>query len=195
MYFCLKKDMQEQWVDIIGYEGLYQISNLGRVKSLEKSWITGRGGIRHQEEKLLKLGKTKDGYLYVTLYKNGKPKLFKVHRLVAVHFIPNPNNLPQVNHKDEVKTNNIVINLEWCTHQYNNNYGTRNERVGKAMLNHKAISIPILQIDKDTNKVIREWPSSMQVERELCINNSHIIQCCKGKRKTAGKFKWRYSTY
>ena len=178
--------MEEQWLGIIGFEGLYQVSNLGRVKSLEKSYVTGRGWIRHQEEKLLKPRKTKFGYLQITLCKNGKIKHLTVHRLVALHFLPNPNNLPMVNHKDENKENNIASNLEWCDAKYNTNYGTARERLAKAL------SIPILQIEKETNKIIKEWFSIMQVERELGIHHSSIIQCCKGERKTAGGFKWKY---
>ena len=161
--------MEEQWLDIIGYEG-YQVSNLGRVKSL--------GNYKTRKEKILKQCIDKDGYLQVQLCKNGKIKTFKVHRLVAQAFIPNPDNLPQVNHKDENKENNIVSNLEWCTQQYNSEY---------------SFAKPILQIDKDTNEIIREWASARQVERELGIDDSSIIKCCKGKLKTARGSKWRYS--
>mgnify|MGYP002679946246 CR=1 FL=1 len=115
--------MGEVWKDIKGYEGLYQVSNLGRVRSLNY----GRSG----ETKLLKQGTT-NGYKRVFLYKNGKGKNYFVHRLVAMAFIPNPNNLPIINHKDEDSSNNNVNNLEWCTQEYNLNYGTRNERASKS---------------------------------------------------------------
>ena len=169
----------EQWKPIEGYEGLYEISNLGNVRALEKSWVTGKGTVRHQKEKILKLAKDTNGYLQLNLYKDGKYKYFRVHRLVALHFLPNPNNYNEVNHKDEVKTNNIVSNLEWCSRQYNAEY---------------SLSKPILQINKEANEVIREWPSIIQVERELGINQSSISRCCKGKKyyKSAGGFKWKY---
>ena len=116
--------MNEEWRDIEGYEGLYQVSNLGRVKSLNCRGHKGCIGILTPRFD----GK---GYEMVALYKEGKARNTKVHRLVAQAFIPNPNNYPQVNHKDEDKTNNCVDNLEWCDTQYNNTYGTRIERMLK----------------------------------------------------------------
>ena len=103
----------EEWRDIKGYEGKYKISSYGKVKSL-----------KYKDEKLLRPSYDKDGYKQVILYNNGKGKKWFIHRLVAIHFLPNPNNLPQVNHKDEDKANNAVENLEWCTCKYNINYGT-----------------------------------------------------------------------
>lgn len=166
----------EIWRDIEGYHN-YQVSNLGRVKSLNYN-KTGK-------EKILKNSKNKDGYLFARLYKEGKVKTFKVHRLVAQVFIPNPDNLPQVNHKDENKTNNCVENLEWCTAQYNTNYGTHNERMAKAK------SLHILQFNKEGN-FIRKWESIRDIERDLDFNNGNISKCCKGKYKTAYGFKWCY---
>lgn len=113
----------EKWKDIKGYEGLYQISNLGNVKSLKK-----KAGKSTRSERLIKTHFDKDGYVYATLCKNNKTHLATIHRLIAEAFIPNPNNLPQINHKDEDKTNNSIDNLEWCTCKYNINYGTRTER-------------------------------------------------------------------
>ena len=107
--------MKEEWKDIKGYEGLYQISSYGRVYSFYKKGY-------------LELNLNKYGYLHVGLYREGKRKVYKVHRLVAQTFILNPNNYPEVNHKDENKINNYISNLEWCTHQYNNFYGTKNIR-------------------------------------------------------------------
>lgn len=116
--------MKEMWKDIPGYEGLYQVSNLGNIRSLKYA-----GG---NKVKLLKQATT-NGYKQVQLSKNGKGKNHLVHRLVAIAFIPNPNNLPVVNHKDENPSNNNVDNLEWCTQEYNINYGTRNERASESM--------------------------------------------------------------
>ena len=116
--------MNEIWKDIPGYEGKYEVSNLGNVRSLNYN--------RSGEPKLLKQGNV-NGYKVVILYKDGKKKTCNVHRLVAMTFIPNPDNLPIVNHKDEDKSNNNVNNLEWCTYKYNNTYGTARERAGKKM--------------------------------------------------------------
>lgn len=113
----------EKWKDIKGYEGLYQVSNFGNVKSLNYK--------RTNKEALLKLQTNTDGYKIINLRKDGKNKLYLVHRLVAMTFIPNPNNYPIVNHKDENKENNSVDNLEWCTHIYNLNYGDRGKVVSK----------------------------------------------------------------
>lgn len=115
---------QEVWKDIDEYKGLYQISNLGRVKSLKKY-----AGKSLREEKILKTYKDKDGYIKVILCKNNKTRFLSIHRLLAEAFIPNPENLPQINHKDENKENNDIDNLEWCTCKYNINYGSRNERM------------------------------------------------------------------
>lgn len=122
--------MQEFWRDIKGYEGLYQISNFGNVKSVER--IVKRGtNFKPVCERVLKTG-DKDGYKYVILSKNGKTKTGWVHRLVAQAFIPNPDKLPCINHKDENPSNNRVDNLEWCDREYNVNYGTCPLRISKA---------------------------------------------------------------
>lgn len=117
----------EVWKDVLGYEGLYQVSNKGNVYSVERVSSQGKkcGG------RILKLGYNRGGYLKVNLYKDGKMKTKIVHRLVAEAFIPNPNNYPEINHIDEVKDNNNIENLEWCTSKYNSNHGTRNERARK----------------------------------------------------------------
>lgn len=173
--------MKEIWKDIVDYEGLYQISNLGRVKSLNYRH-TGR-------EKMLKLSVNNKGYIIVKLWKNRKFKSFRLHRLVAQAFIPNPNNLPFINHKSEIKTQNNVENLEWCDAKYNINYGTRKERVAEKTTNGKC-SKPVLQIDQLTDTIIAEFPSTREVQRQLGL--THISECCKGNRKTCGGFKWKY---
>lgn len=167
---------KEIWKDILGYEGLYQVSNFGRVKSL-----------KFGKERILKLTKDKDGYLIVNLYKNNKSKTFKVHRLVAEAFIPNPDNLPQVNHKDEDKSNNIVSNLEWCDVKYNQNYGTRNKRIGKSNTNGKR-SKTVLQYTLD-GKFVREWESYRECKRN---GFNHVSECCRGKLKSCEGFIWLY---
>ena len=194
---------KEIWKDIKNYEGLYQVSNLGNVKSLNYSH-TGK-------EQILKPPTTKAGYLRVYLYKEGKKrKRFLVHRLVAMAFLDNSDNLPQVNHKDENKKNNCVENLEWCTHTFNMNYGTRLERVAAALkgrifstetrkkMSAKATngknSKPVLQIDPVTNEVIAEFPSVNEVHRQLGFSCGNISSCCNGRYKTCGGFKWQYKT-
>ena len=128
--------MEEIWKDIEGYEGLYQVSNMGRVKSVERMKWSGKCYYK-APERILKPRKNGGGYLVVMLSKNGKVKTCRVHRLVATAFIPNPNNLPQINHIDENKGNNHMENLEWCDSKYNNNYGTHNKRVSEKLRGRK----------------------------------------------------------
>lgn len=166
----------EVWKDIKVYEGLYQVSNYGRVKSLNYHLT--------KKEMVLKASPDCGGYLKVVLYKNGKRKHFLVHRLVAEAFLPNPDNLPQINHKDEDKTNNIVENLEWCDVRYNINYGTHNERVAEKL------SKPVLQFTID-GRLLKEWSSAS----ECCRNGfgkGNVAACCRGKRKSAYNFIWKY---
>ena len=176
----------EIWRDIEGYEGLYQVSNLGRVKSLSRRDRLNRV----IQEKILKPFFNRDGYLNVKLYKEGKRKQSKVHRLVAQAFISNPDNKSQVNHRDEDKTNNKVENLEWVTSKENNNYGTRNERMAKSLQNHKQTSKPIYGINIKTNERI-EFPSTQEAGRNG-FNHSNIVHCLKGRYKTHKGYKWFY---
>lgn len=169
----------EVWKDIEGYEGLYQVSNTGKVKSL--------GNDKSRKEKILKQGKHTDGYFQVSLFKNSKRKTFRVQCLVAKAFIPNPENKLEVNHKNEIKTDNRVENLEWCDHKYNINYGTRNERVSKILTNRKDNSKNVLCVE--TNII---YQSIMEAQRNTGISNTNISECCNGKRKTAGKLHWKY---
>lgn len=184
--------LNEYWKDIKGYEGLYQVSNFGRIKSIKTNTV-------------LKPFLSNKGYYQVSLCKNGIRKKFLVHRLVAIAFIPNPNNYKCVNHKNEITTDNFVYidddgyfvaelsNLEWCTHLYNMNYGhikekQRNAKLGK--YNNK-ISKPILQFDLDNN-YIREWPSMAEIKRQLGYQQSAICQCCKFILKSAYGYLWKY---
>lgn len=125
--------MLEEWKDVVGFEGLYQISNLGNVKTMSRPAPTthrGHVGYRMIRERLMHPAHGSKSYPCVRLRKNGKTITKTVHRMVAEAFIPNPNNLPEVNHKDENKYNNCVDNLEWCTHKQNMNSGTVSARIG-----------------------------------------------------------------
>lgn len=186
------EDMEgEVWKDVVGYEGLYQVSNLGRVKSLDKV-ISTRNGYS-SFEKSIKGRVLKQvlvmGYLKVHLVNIGKGKSIPVHRFVAMAFISNKNNYPQVNHKDEDKTNNIVDNLEWCTALYNNNYGTRNERISKNQNNDRK-NKPILQFTSD-GKFVKEWVSITEASK-YGFQRRSIQRCLNGEYKRHYKFIWKY---
>ena len=165
------------WRDVEGYEGLYQVSSEGRVKSLKRK--------RRRKERFLKPGMDKDGYLFVNLWAGGKQKNHKVHRLVCQAFHENPGNKPQVNHINEIKTDNRASNLEWCTYAENNNHGTRNERVAKAQ------SKPVAQYAQD-GELIKIWPSTREAERQTGFRHGYIGQSANGKRKQAYGFIWKY---
>lgn len=186
--------MIEIWRDIKDYEGLYQVSNFGRVKSLNYNH-TG-------QEQILKPNKNKDGYLVVGLHKNGKSKQFRVHRLVGMAFADlvdwvedakgKPFSELEINHKKEMeKANNHVSNLEWCDRKYNNKYGTHNERMAKTKTNGKK-SKPVYQFTLD-GEFVREWPSVREVERQTGYNNSFISACCRGDYKQAYGYIWSYN--
>lgn len=175
MQIINKDQMIEIFKDIEGYEGLYQISNLGNVKAL------GNGGSNTSKERILKPTKNQKGYLYVGLCKEGKRKKYKIHRLVAQMFLPNSNNFTEINHKDEDKTNNQVTNLEWCTRAYNMNYGSRNQRVAESL------SKQVLCVE---NGVI--YPSTNEVQRQTGFSQGNISKCCNGKCKQAYGFHWKY---
>ena len=183
----------ENWKDVKGYEGLYQVSDCGNVKSLERDAYFPNGTFHHHvEEKILVPNSNGNGYLHVQLHKNGKKKQEYVHRLVAMAFIPNPENKPQVNHKDEIKNNNAVSNLEWCDIQYNANYGTRIQRCVQNRRDFKFGNHPNAKavFCEELNK---KFDSTRRAEEELGIDASAIVKACKGKRKTAGKLHWRYA--
>lgn len=178
---------------MVGYEGKYEVSDLGRVRSLNY--------LRKGKAKLLKQQLDKHGYKRVRLYKDGKAKTLLVHRLVTIAFLPNPNNLPMVNHKDENKTNNNVDNLEWCTVSYNNNYGTKNKRasesLSKSMTGKKGKdangSKPILMYDKKGN-FIRRFDAIADANEYFGKDRtcSSIGECLRGRNKTAYGFIFKY---
>lgn len=175
-----------EWRDIKGYEGLYQISDDGQVKSL------GNGNSSNSKEKILKSADNGWGYLFVYLCKNGKMKKYYVHRLVAEAFIPNPSKLPQINHKDENPLNNCVENLEFCDASYNINYGMRNKRVAEKMTNNEKTSKPVKQFDLRGN-FIKEYPSTMEVQRKFGYAQPNISAACSGRLRQAYGYRWSYN--
>ena len=154
----------EHWKAIDGYEGLYEVSDLGRVKSL--------GNNKSGKEKILKPGKNTGGYLQVNIYKDGHVKTVRIHRLVAEAFIPNPNNLDTVNHKDEVKTNNVVT--------------------GYKLQSKSKKSKQVQMFDKKTGELLATFPSTNEADRVTGINQGNISKCCNGKYKSTGGYIWRY---
>lgn len=177
--------MEEEWRDIKGYEGLYQVSNEGRVKSLERDAICGRGGVYHFPERLLKPTANSVGYLQVYLCKDGKPKWYRVHRLVAQVFLPNPDNLPEVNHKDENQHNNRLENLEWCTHKENCNYGRR-----KVANQDKTKKVAKYDLDGNLLAVYKSLSEAWRTHN--VPKGGGIGNCCRGEQKQAYGYKWQY---
>lgn len=188
--------MKELWKDIKGYKGLYQVSNLGRVRSLDRSVIDKKGRVLTFQGRLLRPAKSKKGgYLRVILSKDGQSKTCKVHRLVAQAFIPNPYGLPCVNHKDEITTNNCVNNLEWCTWAYNDNYGSH----GKKIADDHSKQVAQFTLD---GKLVAVYKNAYYASSAVNVGDSQIRACAIGKArqgphgkqtfKTAGGYKWKY---
>lgn len=162
----------EIWKDVVGYEGIYEVSNYGRVKNIRTD---------HVLKPLLK----KTGYVAVVLYKNTIRKDWLIHRLVAIAFISNPKKKEQVNHIDEVKTNNCVDNLEWVSPKENANFGTRNIRFSKKHMK------TLIQMDFG-GKVIREFTSTCEAEKETGLLKQCIARAARGERKQYGGYIWKY---
>lgn len=184
--------MEEIWKDIVGYEGLYQVSNIGNVRSL--NWKNCGYA------KNLWLKPHNKGYYQVELVKNKKKKTFVVHRLVSIAFIPNPENLPCVNHKDENKQNNCVENLEWCDYKYNNRYSMNLHPERYNGLHRKSTPkygkrkcYSIVQVSLN-GEIVREWENSRTIFLETGMSDWSISECCRGNRKTAYGYKWQYAS-
>lgn len=159
----------EEWKDVKGFERYYEISNKGNLRRKGKS-------------NFIKFRKNKDGYYLVNLCADGIRKTMQIHRIVAETFIPNPNSYPCVNHKDEDKNNNSVSNLEWCTVEYNNNYGKRENNKKRK----------VAQMDLPTGSILKIFPSILLASKEANINPGGISNVLKGKAKTAGGYFWKY---
>lgn len=186
--------MGEEWKDIEGFEGLYQASSEGRIRSLGREVAGNAGSVWFRKGKTLKPVITRGGYLQVLLYKEGKHKWFSVHRLVYAAFNGEIPSGYDVNHIDEDKTNNRLDNLNLLTHKENLNFGTRNERIGKANakanINNPLMSKPVIALDED-GKVIFEFPSAKEAGRHG-FNSGGISNCCRSERRTHHGYRWRY---
>lgn len=189
--------MEEIWKDIfytdsitgeiVDYRGLYQVSNLGRVKSCNKYVNSRNDSIQLKKGKLLKLHMSNTGYLRAFFVNNNKNRCFSVHRLVAHMFIPNPNNYPMVNHKDENRLNNKVYNLEWCTQSYNTRYGTAIAR--QVETQKRTMSTNKACLNVDTNKT---YISISEAARENNVSVSALSSCLNKKNSTCGGYRWKF---
>lgn len=163
----------EIWKAIEGFNGVYEVSNLGQVRNIKR-------------QKIMKMSPRPNGYLRISLYNGKGYNYYSIHRLVAITFLPNPDNLPQVNHKDSNKINNCVDNLEWCTASHNMNHVYENER--------NKLQKKVNQIDIDTEKVIKTFRSATFAGTLLNINPGLIWFCCNNRLDQAGGYKWTYTS-
>lgn len=178
--------MEEEWRDVVGYEGLYQVSNLGRVRRMSASFTDTKGRLRHFVGRVLRPQKLRHGYVYVNLWKDNVRKGCTIHRLVAIAFIPNPDNKPQVNHIDGDRANNKVENLEWTTN-------SENQRHRLDILHHKGVRI------YETRKVVcvetgDVYDSITSASKFANVAVSNIVAVCRGYEgaHTSGGYHWKY---
>jgi len=177
--------LTEIWKDIPGYEGYYQVSNLGRIRSLDRLIHQRNGTDRYFYGKIMTPVDAGKGYRNIPLCKDGKHSTPRVCRIVATAFCPNPHGYTQVNHKDEDKTNDRAENLEWCTPRYNTNYGTGIQRRAQA------ISRPVNQYTLD-GQFVKRWDKITDAQIALG-SRLHISACCRGRLTQTGGYKWRYA--
>jgi hypothetical protein len=180
--------MSEIWKDIIGYEGLYQVSNLGRVKSCEKLIAHFRGGNRVLPEKLRNPSLDSDGYLVLDLYKEGKGKFFKVHRLVGFAFLEVFENKNQINHINGIKTDNTVSNLEWCNQSENQIHAYKANLKIPQINNEKAV----LMYKKGSSEFVKEFKSISEASNYLSCTKSDIVNVLKKRQKSVRNHSFEY---
>lgn len=183
--------MSEVWKPVKGYEGLYEVSNHGRIRSLDRM-VRNRGGYAVKKGKIIRDAALSGGkYRKVSLWKDNKGKSVLVHRLVAEVFLPNPNSLLEINHKDENPQNNCVDNLEWCDRIYNARYGTSIRRGAEKRKGVPVGEQPILQFSK-AGVLIARYDSALKAAKTIGGNNSGICRCANGKVKTSYGFVWMW---
>jgi len=194
--------MKEVWKDVAGYEGYYQVSNLGNVRSLDR-FVNGNVGQPKRQKGKAVIPRLRGKYLAVTFSKENRTKTISVHRLVANAFVENLNKYPCVNHKDENKLNNNADNLEWCTYSYNINYGDCCKKIAEAnRIKHLGMVQPKLEKSNKSRWIIlvntgEEIKGIKTASLKYNINRGNIGQCCRGKRPFAGKINgekaiWKY---
>lgn len=184
--------MKEEWRPVVGYEGFYEVSNLGNVRSIAVYSYKYKRVIQRRVPTIKVQETTHDGYKRVTLCYYGKKKHWMVHRLVALAFIPNQDNLPEVNHRNENTANNYVSNLEWCSRTYNANYGTLPKRIKERMNTSHPTAKAVYQYKMD-GTFITAYPSLNEAGRAVGLTGNAIQKVCKGKNKSAAGFKWCYA--
>ena len=180
----------EIWKDVVGYEGLYQVSTLGRVKGLRRLISCKNGMTLPQKERFMTPCLGKKGYLSVMLANHGKNKFCKIHRLVLTAFVENPSNKPHINHIDNNKLNNRLDNLEWCTPKENEDHKRKCGRVPVLSSHHKAIKVDQYTTD---DVFVKTWNSIKEASDYYHIGKSNIGQCCLGLSKTSTGYKWEYN--
>lgn len=180
---------EEIWKPITGFEGLYEVSSYGRVRSLDRYVMTKNDSFRHYKGRVLIPIKDSKGYLFVQL---GRKRHFAVHRLVGKMFVPNPRSLPCINHIDECRDNNHYSNLEWCSHAYNNSYGTRLHRITISLRKNPNITSPVLRLDKQGN-ITKEYQCIIDTKKDG-FDESAVSKCCRlyGRFHSHKGFIWVY---
>ncbi len=187
----IMNNQEEVWLPIFGYDGLYEISSFGQVKSFYIKQSGRNGFLGNEPYKIISQRERGKGYLGVLLSKNFAGKTYSVHRLVAEAFIPNPENKPMVNHKNGIKTDNSVTNLEWMTNSENIQHAFNNKLIKSNYGSDHHGARPIIQMDILGNE-INTFETAVSAEKNTGISKSAICYCLKGKTKTSGGFKWKY---
>lgn len=186
--FCCIMNKKEEWRSVVGYEGMYEVSNVGTIRSLNRIVSRSDGGIRNIKGKILKTRIDKNGYERVGLNKNGNSKLWLVHRIVGMAFLEKRSGCDYIDHIDGNRSNNLPSNLRWCTIIENNTYPIAISNRRNAANN---LRVRVAQYSKDM-VFIKSFSGANEARRQTGIWNGHITECCQGKRKTAGGYIWKY---